>query len=141
MSDFEFDFSIPSQQKKLLLDIVKLARRHSVLSIRYSAILDNQFTYHILAYFDDADRLFLNLTENPAFSYDVLGLIKYDQDKHTFILTPKAFRWADYENKNWFLKFLARFPKWIRDFMIIVAFLLSLVLTVFQILENVNATP
>ena len=141
MSDFEFNFSIPGQQKKLLLDIVRMARKHNVLSVRYSASLDVQFIYHISVYFDDVDRVSLNLTENPALSYDVLGLIKYDQDKHVFVLTPKAFRWADYENKNWLLKFFARLPSWIKDFMIIVEFLLSLALTIFQILESLKPNP
>jgi hypothetical protein len=141
MSDFEFNFHMPEQQKKLLLDIVKLARKNNVLSIRYSASLDNQFIYHVSVYFNDADRIYLNLSENPAFAYDVLGLIKYDSEKHIFVLTPKAFNWADYENKRWVPKFLAKLPSKVKDFMIFIAFILSLALTVLQILESLKSTP
>ena len=110
MSDFEFDFPMPEPEKKLLLDVVMRARKHKVLSIRYSASLDNLSIYHIIIYFDDNDRIHLNLSEDPALAFEVLGFIKYNQEKHVFVLTPKAFKWADYENKNIFSKFLARIP-------------------------------
>ena len=141
MSNFEFDFPLPQQQKKLLLDIVKLAREHNVLSIPYSSSLDSNYVHHISVVHDNMVHIGLDLSEDPALAFEMLGFIKHDEEKSIIVLTPKVLRWADYENKNRFLKFLARLPSKVKDFMIFVAFVLSLALTVLQILQSLNQTP
>ena len=141
MSNFEFDFPLPKQQKKLLLDIVKLAREHNVLSIPYSSSLDSNYVHHISVVLDDMVQIGLDLSEDPALAFEMLGFVKYDEEKGVIVLTPKVFKWANYENKNWFLKFLARLPSKVKDFMIFVAFVLSLALTVLQILQSLKPTP
>ena len=141
MSNFEFDFPWPQQQKKLLLDIVKLAREHNVLSIPYSSSLDSNYVHHISVVLDNMVHIGLDLSEDPALAFEMLGFIKYDEETSIIVLTPKVLRWADYENKNRFLKFLARLPSKVKDFMIFVAFVLSLALTVLQILQSLNQTP
>jgi hypothetical protein len=141
MSDFEFDFPMPKQQKKLLLDIIRMARKNNVLSSHFSSSLDINGIYHIGAYFNNTDRVSIELPENPAPAFEMLGLVKYDEENNSVVLTPKAFKWAAYESKNWFTKFLARLPSRAKDLMIFIAFMLSLVLTILQILESIKSTP
>ena len=141
MSNFEFDFHLPKLHKALLLEIVKLARKHNVISINYSSWQTMNNVYSISVHFDKADNISMDLPEDPAFAFDVLEFVKYDEESHIIVLKPKAFKWADYENKNPFIKFLVRLPSAVRDIMIFIAFVLSLALTILQILQSLQPTP
>jgi len=141
MSDFEFDLPMPKQQRKLLLDIVALARKYNVLSVPYSSSLDSNNIHHISVVLGSTVDIYLELSEDPAVSFEMLGLVKYYEEKGIIVLTPKVFKWANYERKNWFLRIFSRLPSKVKDFMIFIAFVLSLALTVMQILQNLKPTP
>ena len=141
MSEFELDFPLPKQQKKLLLDIVKLAREHNALAVPFSSSSDANYIHHISVVLGDKVQIGLDLSEDPALAYEMFGLVKYEEGKGVIVLTSKAFKWAEYEKKNWLLKFLAKLPSRIKDLMLLVAFVLSLALTIIQILQVLKPTP
>jgi hypothetical protein len=103
--------------------------------------LDDSSIYHISAHLDGTVHISIDLLENPALAFEMFGLVKYDQQKHIFVLTPKAFKWADYEHKNRFLKIMSTLSSKTKDFMLFVAFVLSLGLTVLQILQSLKPAP
>ena len=141
MNDFEFDLPLPKSHKNLLIDLVKMARKHSVLSLHYFCSTNIKGECGIDTGFDDNDRIDLRLPEDPALAFELLEFLKYDQEKYIVTLLPRALKWADYKNKNWFLKFLTRLPGTVKDFMIFVAFILSLALTVLQIFQSLKPAP
>jgi len=133
MSDYEFDLPLPKQQKTLLLNLVKGAKKCEVMTVHFFMHTPDGFLYHLDFPFTEKEEIQIQMSENPIPGYEVLGLVKYDEAKQLVYLTPKAFKWANYESKSWFGKFWAR--QSLKDIMLGVAFVLSLILTVFQVIE------
>ena len=142
MSDFEFDLPITQEARRFLLDIVKMAEKRNIRSMNYSSSQERgTYTYHVQAFIDGTDSISAALSEKPTAFYETLDFISYDEEKHLITLKPKVFKWAKYENKNRLLRFLARLPNQVKDLMIVVAFVLSLGLTVIQIVQAFKTTP
>jgi len=146
MDNLEFDLPLPKMQRELLLNLVKKAKKHNVLSapVFKHSTGDGEYYLHFIFIEDEKDdSLEVKLHENPIQGFEVLGFVVRDVETkdETIFFTPKLFKWSDYENKNWFLKFLARLPSKVKDFMIVVAFVLSLILTVLQILQSLKPAP
>jgi len=133
MNEYEFDLPLPKQQKALLLNLVKGAKKHEVMTVHFFLHTPDGFLYYLDFPFSDKEEIKTQMSENPIPGYEVLGLVKYDEEKQLIYLTPKAFKWANYEDKNRFGKFWAR--QSLKDIMLGIAFVLSLMLTIFQVIE------
>lgn len=145
MDNIEFDLPLPKKQKVLLLKLVDRAKVETILSVPYVAHSPDGLEYHLSFIFPgNTNRAIdIDLPEDPIPGFEALGFIvriSGNQMKSIF-LTPKLFKWVKYEKKNMFGKFWVRLPSWIKDFMIFVAFLLSLGLTILQIFESLKSTP
>lgn len=140
MGHFEFDIPFPKEQKELFLRLVSEARKCSVLSVNYYVHRPDDPPYFLDFVFDAKNSIETNLPEDPVPGFEVLGLVRITGE-HNIFLTPKAFKWADYEKKNRFLKWWIRLPNVLKDIMLVIAFILSLVLTILQILEKFKTSP
>jgi hypothetical protein len=140
MSEFEYDIHLPKEQKTLLLEIVKKAKKCDVLSVAYFFHKPNNPPYHLLFSFSSADEINIALLENPVPGFEVLGLVKVTDNDNIF-LTPKLFIWADYQNKNRFMRWWARNLSNTKDIILAIAFILSIVLTVLQIYQALTPSP
>lgn len=137
MIDSIYDIPFPQQQKELLLELIQQARKHHVLSVHYGPHPDADGIYHLTFYCVLEDRLGRDWPEDPVPGFEALGLIKMTRQS-TFFLTPKAFKWADYEKKNRILKWWVRLPDRIKEFMIVFSFVVSLILVLLQIWEKIR---
>lgn len=137
MSEFEYEIPIPKEQKILLLEIVNKARKQGILSIMFFVHKPNDPPYTLSFVFNPTSEITVNLSENPIPGFEALGFVKIIGD-HNIFLMPKIFKWADYERKNSFLKWLSRLPNVVKDLMLATAFILALVLTILQIYEIVK---
>ena len=135
MSRFEFDIPIPKEQKELLLRLVCEARKCSVLSVGYFVHKPDEPPYYLDFVFSAENSIEITLPEDPVPGFEVLGFVKITGE-HSIFFTLKVFSWADYEKKNQFLKWWIRHSNVLKDIMLITAFLLSLALTILQILEK-----
>ena len=96
---------------------------------------------YALAFIVDAENsIDVSFSEDPVPGFEVLGFVKIT-DEHNIFLTPKVFKWADYENKTRLGKWWTRLPNTVKDFMIAFSFLASLVLAILQILELLKILP
>jgi hypothetical protein len=146
MDDYEFDIPLPDEHKKLLLNLVDKAKKYHVLSFYFDCRGSaGSFLYYLSFIFSaDAgikDSKDIELPENPILGFEILGFVKYDEEKHTVFLTPKLFKWASYEKKNRFGKFWVKLPNIIKDLMLVIAFMLSLALTAIEILQKFKVLP
>jgi hypothetical protein len=143
MSNYEFDLPIPKQHKELLLSLVDKAKKYNVLSARFFSHTSNDVSYIVDFVFSDEEKghIEINFPENPLPSFEVLGFIHYEEKQRTVIFTPQLFKWAKYEKKNTIGKFWMRLPEAIKDLMLAIAFILSLALTIIEILQNLKIIP
>jgi hypothetical protein len=143
MSYYEFDLPIPLPQKELLLNFVDKAKKYSVLSAHFFLHTPNDISYTLVFAFSDGEKgeISVVLPENPVPSFEILGFVHYDEKQKTIILTPKLFKWAEYEKKNKIGKFWMRLPEAIKGTMLVIAFILSLILTIIEILQNLKIIP
>jgi hypothetical protein len=160
MSDFEFDFDkvMPIELKKFVFKLLEISNKHHTLSMKYRELPDKKG----IEISDGAfihDRVICEVIEGyygiyPALSLESLGLIRmvrilretthqnagpfhtpsdlYQEDIYIFI-TEKAFEWEKYTKKKPVHKWVIRTIDTFKDFMVIVAFVLTLVLTAIQI--------
>lgn len=134
MIEYKNNIFLPKEQKTLLLRIVDIARKGNVLSVQYGIHKPNDPPYYLYFYVDSEKQFEIELPENPIPGLELLGFIKIIDD-NAFFLLPEVFKWAEYERKNLFLKWLARLPNSIKDIMLGIAFTLSLILTALQIYD------
>ena len=148
MSDYEFDIPMPKEHAKLLLNILELAKKNNVFSVHYS-FHPAQDRKSCRLQFDigDITTELQQLPEDPLPGFEVLGLVKFTEESRVF-LTPKAFKWAAYQKKSRLGKWWARLPGNVKDVMIFISFILSLVgviissyLAYLQILERLKPVP
>jgi hypothetical protein len=139
MSEFEYEIPLPKEQKTLLLEIVKKAKKCDILSIAYFVHKPNNPPYALSFIFNTENEINVNLPEDPVPGFEVLGLAKIT-DKHSIFLTPKIFKWADYESKNKLTKWWARNLSNTKDIVLAISFVLSLALTILQIYQALGTS-
>lgn len=145
MDNVEFDLPLPKKQKELLVKLVDRAKAENILSVPYVAHSPDGMEHHLSFIFPgNTNRAIdIDMPEDPIPGFEALGFIicNSGNQMNSIFLTPKLFKWVKYEKKNMFGKFWAKLPGRVKDFMIIIAFILSLALTTLQILENLGPTP
>jgi hypothetical protein len=139
-SEFEYDIHLPKEQKTLLLEIVKKAKKCDVLSVAYFVHKPNNPPYYLSFVFNSKNEINEELPEDPVPGFEVLRLVKIT-DTHSIFLTPKIFAWADYQNKNRLMRWWARNLSNTKDIILAIAFILSLVLTILQIYQALTPSP
>ena len=143
MSDYEYDIPMPGNYRQLLLKLVEQSQKRKTLTARGFIVCDLQWQFSMGNEIWTVD----NIQGNPIMSFDCFGLISlYYQEQ--FTLTPNAFKWAAYQKKSRLEKWWARLPGNVKDVMIIISFILSLVgvilssyLAYLQILEKLKPVP
>jgi hypothetical protein len=140
MSNFEFDIYLPQEQKILLLEIVKKAKKCNGLSVAYYIHKPNNPPYYLSLVFNSENEISKELPEDPVPGFEVLGLVKIT-DEHNIFLTPKLFAWADYQSKNRFMRWWARNLSNTKDIILAISFTLSLILTILQIYQALSPSP
>ncbi len=132
MNDDVFDIPLPTAHKKLLLELVKKASTAGVMSLSFMWQTSNSFQYDLEFLINEKENLQYKLSENPIPGFEVLGFMKYNEEKQIIFLTPKLLKWAKYEKQNQVGKFFTRHS--LKDFMIALSVILSVSLTILQIL-------
>jgi hypothetical protein len=140
MADFEFDIPIPDEYTQMLLDIIKEAKKHKTLTIHISQVGWNKVggaNYQIG--FPGKDKMYSEQGGNPIASFAALGFLEQPaDDPKIYFLTAKAYKWAKYQQKSQLGKWFARVPGYIKDTMLFIAFILSVALTILQIIEKLH---
>lgn len=134
MTEYQYDLPLPDKQKELLLQLAKTSRQLSILSAEYTIHKHNKPPFKLSLTLGD-ETIKAELLEDPVPGLEVLGLIKRT-DEHTIFLMPKLFKWADYENKNPFMRWVERNPNIARDVLLAISILLSLVLLILRFVQN-----
>lgn len=134
MTEFQYDIPLPINQRELLLNIARLSKQNDILSVGYSVHANNGPPYKIV-YKMGEENIEAEFQENPIPGFEVLGLIK-TIDEHTIFLSPKLFKWAEYEQKTQFMKWVARNPNIARDVLLAISILLSLIIIFLRVFQN-----
>jgi len=130
---------LPKEQKLLLLDIVRMSKKSNVLSVTYFVHKPNNPPYSLSFAFNSTNNIDIDLPEDPIPGFEVLGLVKIT-DQHSIFLTPKVFKWVNYENKNRFAKWWERNMSNTKDIILAISFVLSLALTILQIYQALTTS-
>jgi len=136
MSTYKYDIPMPEEYKKDLLDIVEFSKQKHSLSGKWY-ISPREMSVYI----GGSQKNYPGVSGDPFLSFGALGLVEITGRTETlceFVLKPRAFYWANYQQKTRFGKCLERFPGNVRDIAIAVAFILSVVLTIIQIVQFIS---
>jgi hypothetical protein len=134
MTIYEYDLPLPHKQKELLMRLAKESEQRDLLSVEYVIQKHNKPPYN-LSFIIREEEIKVDLFEDPVPGFEVLGLVKRT-DEHTLFLTPKLFKWADYEQKNQFMKWVARNPNLARDALLAISILLSITLILLRFFQK-----
>ncbi len=141
MSEYEYDIPMPENYRQLLLKLVNQSRELSTLTASYFFTLDGSINIR-MGHGEGGWRTD-QISGDPILSFDCFGLVKIygDQNEHFtgFTLTAKTFKWANYEKKTPIGKWFAKYN--VKDFVIGIAFVLSVGLTIVQILQALRVIP
>lgn len=134
MAEYQYDIPLPKMQRELLLRLARESRQRDILSVGYEIHKHNNPPYRLDLTLGE-EKIESDFSENPVPGFEVLGLVK-STDKHTLFLTPKLFKWAEYEQKSGFMKWVARNPNLARDVLLAVSILLSLAILLLRLFQN-----
>lgn len=129
---YEYDLPMPETYKAFLLSVVSDAIEAKTMTVNFTrtaTTIPGMHCYYLSI--GGCSREF-KITGKPVESLNCLGLIKIF-DSENFFLTPKSIEWAEYQRKNPFGKFIAKLPSTVKDLMLVIAFILSIILTCLQI--------
>ena len=139
MPDYEYDIPMTEDYQQILLKLVEQSKKLKTLTATGSLSPDKTWQ------FDQAGEHWKTgaISGDPLVSFDCLELIKIYGNlnrpmDHPFILTPKAYKWAEYQKKNRIGKWWARLPGNVKDIMLAISFLLSQAMTIIQFLQAIK---
>lgn len=142
MTYFELDIPMPDHYRDSLIKIVEASKRLRTLSFSTQRPVGSQIITVIIG---DEPIDIPSYRDNPIKAYVTLDLLHEVTDIKSngivdvsYYITPKAYRWYEYQRRGKIGKWFARLPSYIRDGMIGIAFILSLILTILQIAELVR---
>lgn len=142
MADFELDIPMPDHYRESLIRIVKFSKELKTLSFSTQRPVGSPIINVIIG--GEPINVPSN-QDNPIKAYVTLDLLHEVTDIKSngivdvsYYITPKAYRWYEYQRRGKIGKWFARLPSYIRDGMIGIAFILSLILTILQIAELVR---
>lgn len=137
MQRYEFDTPMPDTYSDLLKELVSKSIEQKSLTGTWHELSQKKFQIHI-----GENVIIGETTGRPVLAFATLGFIEILSEKSIqFILTPKAFAWAEYQKKNRFGKWVARNPSLIRDGFIAFSFVVSLTLAIIEVLQAVKIIP
>jgi hypothetical protein len=139
---YEFDIKMPGTYKQMLLQMVNLSKRMNCLTLSsvdsYKTIHDN----FLISIYDD--NFVIEAKGDPIITFQCLDFIHIIDDKfwantgiRSFVLLPKAYQWAEYQNKKPIFKLIEKAPSVLLNIGVIVSFIFSiasLYLSILQIL-------
>ncbi len=99
MNDDVFDIPLPTAHKKLLLELVKKASTAGVMSLSFMWQTSNSFQYDLEFLINEKENLQYKLSENPIPGFEVLGFMKYNEEKQIIFLTPKLLNGQNMKSK------------------------------------------
>ena len=134
MTEFQYDIPLPIIQKELLLNLARLSRQNDILSVSYTINKHDKPPYKLVFHLGK-ERIESKVEEDPVPGFEVLGLIK-KIDAQTIFLAPKLFRWAEYQQKNRVMKWVARNPNIARDVLLAISILLSIIIIILRFFQN-----
>ncbi len=140
MSTYKYDIPMPEDYKKLLIEIVEKSKQNRSLTCSWVKLASGSIRW--IGEVGGVEEKFTeNIQGDPFESFGVLGMMEIRENESrskTFVLKPNAFEWANYQKKKRFGKWLERLPGNIRDIVIAVAFILSVALTIIQIVQLIS---
>lgn len=152
MSEFDLEIDMPENYRLLLLKIIRLSKEQKTLSFERQNTFDN---IEVIVGGSPIFSVLDEYTTGDVFrALNCIGLLETsDNDidytlKHAdnpprpwrfiYYLTPKAFRWYEYQNMGRARQFFAKAWFSVKDIMLGTAFILALILTLLQILQLVG---
>jgi hypothetical protein len=136
MANYKYDIKMPDKCKSLLLRMIKSAKSKDVVEgtrIYYDNNCHIQFGI-------GEDEIEIPAGGREFSTLEHLGLVELN-DETSFFITPLAGEWADYQHKNRVTKWLARLSGETKDIILAISFILTLLLTILQILQIFKVIP
>ncbi|MEN6571415.1 MAG: hypothetical protein ABFD24_06205 [Anaerolineaceae bacterium] len=131
----ELEIPMPNQYKELLLTFVRKSKEQKNLNGVYDYNLVGRMFVRIGEEFLE----YSGIHGNPFLSFQAIGLIQaIEGPGGNFVFMPLAFKWYEYHTKSdigkWFIRFFDRS----RDVLIAISFILSLALTILDIVRAIK---
>jgi len=117
---------MPDEYRKFLLKMVEVSRKENRMSFCCAVSSGGVDMFEFPSY------EWPSLDHSPFEGYAALGLACMIDERHC-VLTAKAYEWADYQRKGCVCRWFIR--RNFRDWILLVSFVLTLALTVLQIIE------
>lgn len=134
MTEFQYDIPLPGNQRELLLNLARISKQNDILSATYTIQKHGEPPYQ-LVFKMGKEKFEAEFQEDPIPGFEVLGLTKKINEQ-TIFLTPKFFKWVDYQKKSQFMKWVERNPNIARDVLLAISILLSVILILLRIFQQ-----